>query len=48
MNLTLHLEAEGHPYHQREGVRTEKPVFTNLVTSLIIYPKPTLFKVLTN
>ena len=48
MNLFLHLEAEGHPYHQREGVQAEKSVYTNFVTSLIDYPKPTLFKVLTN
>ena len=48
MNISLHLEAEGYPYHQREGVLAEKPVYTNTVTSLIDYPKPTLFKVLTN
>ena len=48
MNLSLHLEAEGHSYHQRGGVPAEKPVYTNFVTSLTDYPKPTLFKVLTN
>ena len=40
MNLFLHLEAEGHPYHQKEGVQAEKSVYTNLVASLIDYPKP--------
>ena len=38
----LHLEVEGHPYHQRWWVQAERPVSTNLVTSLIDYPKPQL------
>ena len=34
----LYLEVEGHPYHQRRNW-AKKPTETNLVTSLIYYPK---------
>ena len=32
--LSLHLEAEGHPQNHRCRIQTEKPVYTNCVTSL--------------
>lgn len=38
--FSLNLEAEGHPCHQRQGIRAGKPVSTSLVTSIIEYPKP--------
>ena len=49
MLLSLHLEAEGHPYQQRQGIQAEKPVDINcdflnlnlcLDSSLTVYPEP--------
>ena len=40
--LSRHLEVEGHPYYERQGIQAYKPVSTNLVTVLIYYSGPNL------